>query len=786
MSNIWNPHAFGVTGQPVGPQVNTLRVYGAEPSKEQLAMAQQAFAKFCMTERLSFAPNQTQQGFLPDGSKYRILGVGNTRIMEVRVEGGVEDATLRGILLDFSGSADQVLLTPGGAFAAPDGRWTVTGVKGWMTGFRIWPSLTGDRLPYWANDSWAAQDGKRWLIQGAFANEVYRSGKLVSFVGAFTPASGVLGFASGTKIGDLYKYVGMTFDGNGKIFKQTASIGMDLFSNPPHVTQNLVFNGEEEILDVADMPGTYFYLSNYSIDRQGARVLVTTQKDGAELLPYNGGSPDVANPVYLNYRNDHQLKFTQTLPPKLAWTAPVVTPIYSVDRPTQEVWVAATTGTLTKVYAAPTATATPPSERIAYQAVPSWGVAATPTYADVSFTGSIPQIDIIRDDPNDFLSEGGGPVSYSEEFTHEFTDVYGAWFNADNSVCVIPETTKEEYHVTQSGAYQYRYYWKYWTTDSPPAAHASFDYLEDESSNMEVTRDLDRYVMLPMPGGQKKLTLAKHRFSETAVAAHNVTGDYDSTYGRLYHLNDTTTSAYSIEVESRELLLVDPFLDLLVYVECEYSYSRNTSTSSSYHYTTFSEEAGIREEFPETWSRSSGGALPSLPAVTLVMECKGSTTRTTLSWGDDHEKENVRRSMAAAVAIPIDEPELSFGNTTSTPTTQNLKQAVWTLENCTRMFKAFPTPAREAGRTRTDSRAAMTRGINVRGKLVTPGMNSLVQTQFAKDPVTGAAVLVMSSFDGRGLGDQVLAYAIDKTGARPLSALVPGVDPKTITRAIPA
>ena len=93
MSNIWNPHAFGVTGQPVGPQVNTLRVYGAEPSKEQLAMAQQTFAKFCMTERLSFAPNQTQQGFLPDGSKYRIVVVGNTRIMEVRPVGSEESVT---------------------------------------------------------------------------------------------------------------------------------------------------------------------------------------------------------------------------------------------------------------------------------------------------------------------------------------------------------------------------------------------------------------------------------------------------------------------------------------------------------------------------------------------------------------------------------------------------------------------------------------------------------------------------------------------------------------------
>jgi len=87
MSGLWNPFAFGVTGQPVGPQTDALRVYGAEPSKEQLAMAQQTFAKFCMTARLSAVPNPMEQGFLPDGSKYRIVTVGNVRIMEVRVEG---------------------------------------------------------------------------------------------------------------------------------------------------------------------------------------------------------------------------------------------------------------------------------------------------------------------------------------------------------------------------------------------------------------------------------------------------------------------------------------------------------------------------------------------------------------------------------------------------------------------------------------------------------------------------------------------------------------------------
>lgn len=63
MSGIWNPFAFGVTGQPVAPQTNALRVYGAEPSKEQLAVAQQTFAKFCMTARLSAVPNPTERGW---------------------------------------------------------------------------------------------------------------------------------------------------------------------------------------------------------------------------------------------------------------------------------------------------------------------------------------------------------------------------------------------------------------------------------------------------------------------------------------------------------------------------------------------------------------------------------------------------------------------------------------------------------------------------------------------------------------------------------------------------
>lgn len=127
MSNIWNPYAFGVTGQPVAPQVNTLRVYGAEPSKEQLAMAQQAFAKFCMTDRLSFAPNQTQQGFLPDGSKYRIVVVNGTRIMELSPVGVGElvKNVFSGILMKFGPGKEPVVLINEGKTDAPGPQWRI-------------------------------------------------------------------------------------------------------------------------------------------------------------------------------------------------------------------------------------------------------------------------------------------------------------------------------------------------------------------------------------------------------------------------------------------------------------------------------------------------------------------------------------------------------------------------------------------------------------------------------------------------------------------------------------
>lgn len=81
----------------------------------------------------------------------------------------------------------------------------------------------------------------------------------------------------------------------------------------------------------------------------------------------------------------------------------------------------------------------------------------------------------------------------------------------------------------------------------------------------------------------------------------------------------------------------------------------------------------------------------------------------------------------------------------------------------------------------------MTKGVNVRGKILVPDARLLVVPEYAKDPLTGAAVLILRGGGGeKGIGADVLAYTIDKSGAHPLSSLLPLTDPKQITMACPA
>lgn len=84
----WNPYAMTFHGQPiVGQTPPKLVVYGPPLTAQQGAMLQTAYNAFVGAARVSIVPNPTRQGSLPDGSKYRIVAVGNTQIIEVWANG---------------------------------------------------------------------------------------------------------------------------------------------------------------------------------------------------------------------------------------------------------------------------------------------------------------------------------------------------------------------------------------------------------------------------------------------------------------------------------------------------------------------------------------------------------------------------------------------------------------------------------------------------------------------------------------------------------------------------
>lgn len=96
--SLWNPYAFSSTGQPE-PQVSpaALRVIGAAATPQQKAWAQGAFHQFCSRARLSMVPNPTEQGFLADGTRYRITVVGPQATMEIWPLGADSETRRHGI-----------------------------------------------------------------------------------------------------------------------------------------------------------------------------------------------------------------------------------------------------------------------------------------------------------------------------------------------------------------------------------------------------------------------------------------------------------------------------------------------------------------------------------------------------------------------------------------------------------------------------------------------------------------------------------------------------------------
>lgn len=199
---IWNPFITTPAGRPIGPVAPpSLRVLGGVASAAQLAMAQQAYYRFCEQQRVSVVVNPIFAGTLEDGSRYRIVVTGPVTIMELWPAGGQEDrrsgigirlTTLDGSLvlghIHADGTRPQPYIltprvTPG--TRKTTGAWKVRKVNGYSGGKAVWGDKGGKRF-------FAGVGGKHYdidLVDYRSIDRIFGTNNRAYWVGEFGPGS---------------------------------------------------------------------------------------------------------------------------------------------------------------------------------------------------------------------------------------------------------------------------------------------------------------------------------------------------------------------------------------------------------------------------------------------------------------------------------------------------------------------------------------------------------------------------------------------------------------------
>lgn len=146
MSELFNPYAVSVLGNPLPQKAPPqLRAEGRPMTRPQLDMARFVFGRFLEQARLSYVPNPTQHGFLPDGSRFRIIDVAGSMTMQVwpvGVDGEKRPVELpHGILLLYEGDPPEFVVVQ----YSPDSdggssRWRFTKVDKGRCGATMHPT----------------------------------------------------------------------------------------------------------------------------------------------------------------------------------------------------------------------------------------------------------------------------------------------------------------------------------------------------------------------------------------------------------------------------------------------------------------------------------------------------------------------------------------------------------------------------------------------------------------------------------------------------------------------
>lgn len=767
MSNIWNPYAFGVTGQPVGPQTNALRVYGAEPSKEQLAMAQQTFAKFCANSRLSLVPNPMEQGFLPDGSEYRIVVVGNTRIMEVRVEG--EDASSacgvyidRDILVSGTPTAAPIFLTVGGRFGNPDGKWKAQAVtrKHAPDGVFI-PSDNG--RPVHASRSWHDQSLDEYYVQTDFSGNAERAGKdVLTFSGLSAwPHLAVLSVDGEKSFCRVYQdasSVAMAyapaFNTNGLATPQPIvwTDFMPVYSVPAPTA-----SAEHTIRSVATSPsGDKALVTRSTIDpSKYPPVPVGTEGEWPEYLTielqYSVGTGLYARRQHWFSSEDEveviPLTFSGT-----AWSAGA--PVHSGGAATcdpQSMWKMGSFGTRTRngggfrgrIVVHPTATAS---------AIP----------------GSVCSVEgALQDDVVELAIHGDH--AYVEEndldapwklVSDDQLNITGAWLTHDGEPQIVEVSREASWRMTSTGTTDYKQFRNYRCS---PVSGGGLTWQDLAYSRLERTETSDfhrkRTRKTQARIGVDTLVLMEEVSEETGTMAVVELKEYPTIGDMTWVVTTTVSASLSVDYTQRRLLMADPQFRMLCYVEAAFNFSRGGSAQR-----VVTAEPGTGElVVSETGGDSD--AAPAAPTADLVITVAGvevfrrSVPTSRPDYGEVAEAEIV---VDCTVPWGMADRKGYFGSAWCGTELRDLV-----------VYGLWPGGINE--HMDEPLGLAPTLGISMH-PLAAAGAEYLA-AEYAKDPKTGAGVLYIRNKPVSGPTPQLREiFTVDASGVNPVSRLVPDIE----------
>lgn len=773
MSHLWNPFAFTMLGEPVGPQAPVaLRAVGGELTVEQAALARETFFRFTMHSRLSQVPNPVEGGQLADGSQYKITVVGNTTTMQVwpvKASERKEFVGESGIMVVASGQ--QYLLQNDGGWAAPAASWTVTQVSNylhggnmWLTSFNFGPLL--DRRAFWHSRS-----GPTYLLRDG-----YRRGVRVVESGVVTP--GGPGAQTLVDEGDsaLRKFIRVDYVG-GPV-TATYFAWKDITPEPPPATPATLDLLYSETIYTASAEG--MRVARVVLHPTGDKVLV-----GVELannvpapvyntdlglwvwaFPFASVGSSVFERIELAserraYEFDRKNTWARTVrrsgvpayqvdpvPEIRAYYPDMYAPgssarIYDIRGHTTSVPI------ITPFNREPHNCSLPQELNVKWSETSGVLAYSERSLADTGRFLGMPG------SPGEVNSRIGGPT-YSFNGTLSITDSrLVRRFAADSSTTRTGETFVTKGCDIFGSPFSQPSHW--WTTN-------------DGSVDVE-----NRETWYAYPNDEEFI-LSHRKYVEHGTGTESITSTDGGNNGTTSWTSSTT---YSFESVQRAVVLYDPFHELLVYTEVEYSYDREIKLE---HDTTITQG-----EQTITKSRLTlSGGVTALPTMYLVIRRKGAEQRTPITV-PSNEVERRLHALGVTTANLIDDPYVR-GSSEAPPSLPGSFLGAPRLGN-----ENLETP-----KLLGDAQSAFSNGLvrrrgspAVLGSQLDPAPIEHAPPQlaamYAQDPRTGAAVLHLRA-EGSDAGKWLqfpMAFTVDSAGVRSLSGTL-NVLPGTITTVAPA